>query len=512
MSAIMTKRFTQVLQFAMGISLAEQAAAQVAPAANKPSTEAKAPSAPAAESPAPATEGSGTTTEPLPETPSTASAIHEEGGAPKDAVKTTSEAETKEAPAKEAPATPATPPEQSGAAAKDVDVDLESDESGSESRPDNSLQFYGFADFSTIWLLHPEDSIQANFIDPRRSFQVGRFNLYMSKQIAPSWNFLAEVRYMYLPNGAPDPSKPAGRVYTIVPDYTSLDRPSTYGSIGIERIQLDYEFKPWLNVRVGQWLTPYGIWNVDHGSPTLIQTRTPYMIGDELFPTRQTGLLAFGKVFLGDLGFGYYLGLSNGRGPLDSYRDLDMNKAVTARVELGGSSFGTWKVGASYYRGSYTDRTVNSIDIVNAKTVSTPLSQYDEQSVGVDASLDVANFVFRGEFVAHERVFTGARPPSVSGIGLQPDDTNWGAYGIFGYELPWFGIMPNVLVQYYHVPVNSLYTFTHQLATINSGIRLRPTPVTVFKINWTHAMFPGAQTLLKNQVLNAVEAQISWVF
>ena len=49
----------------------------------------------------------------------------------------------------------------------------------------------------------------------------------------------------------------------------------SWGSIILERAYIQWSKLDWLGVRVGQFLTPYGIWNVDHGTPTLITMFRP---------------------------------------------------------------------------------------------------------------------------------------------------------------------------------------------------------------------------------------------
>ena len=65
-----------------------------------------------------------------------------------------------------------------------------------------------------------------------------------------------------------------------------------------ELCYVEHEFNGLLKLQAGQYLTPYGIWNVDHGSPTIIGIKKPFVVSNELFPEQQTGLQLFGSGFL----------------------------------------------------------------------------------------------------------------------------------------------------------------------------------------------------------------------
>ena len=110
-----------------------------------------------------------------------------------------------------------------------------------------------------------------------------------------------------------------GTVFALVDDeaiYFKMDAvsaPMWGGYTVIERAHLDWTDVSWLKVRVGNFFTPFGIWNVDHGTPTLISVQLPGLIQTRVMPIRQTGIQIYGNTFSGDWELGYMATVSNGR-------------------------------------------------------------------------------------------------------------------------------------------------------------------------------------------------------
>ena len=177
------------------------------------------------------------------------------------------------------------------------------------------LELFGFADVGYSKPFWSEESLYAGSgLDARPYFHVGNLNVYVAKTLATRWRFLSEFRFTFAPNGAPSASTVNGMVDTSVPDPADVSRPFRYGSIEIERAQIEYELHSLFAVAAGLWLTPYGIWNIDHGSPTVIAIRRPYIVGEQLFPERQAGIQLRGSWHTGSYRLQYHLTASNGRG------------------------------------------------------------------------------------------------------------------------------------------------------------------------------------------------------
>lgn len=429
------------------------------------------------------------------------------------------------APAAQQPVAPyasATPPttaateEQAAAAeqdAQEVAEDL-SDEGG-------KVNIYGFADFTYSQLLSSREAFNVS-PHPYSSFYVGNLNLYLDANLGHKWRSLSEIRFTYLPDGAQQTDPATGtagpRINGAYPDYTDFNRTAKVGGIIMERAWVEYAAHPLFTIRGGQFLTPYGIWNVEHGTTVIIGTTRPYIIGSEMFPNHQTGLEAYGTYAVDSTQVGYHLTVSNGRGPIDQYKDLDKNKAVGWRVWVQqDTSFGTFVLGTSGYKGRYTDRSQTMVMSPTSFGYTYPInSEYKELSLALDLKWNWKGAVFQSEAIMHDVGYENStRPPAMAfdggPQGWTPDARNYGFYAIGGYRLPWLGIMPYFGGEYYYLGKSS---FIPDSAAFWGGFNIRPTDRVVLKIQETHAFFPSDWVggMTKPPKLNLLTAQVAWSF
>lgn len=395
---------------------------------------------------------------------------------------------------------------------------------------ESRISLYGFADFSYAFELDKSKEIYTH-----PTFSVGHLNLYMASELGDGWRSLAEVRFLYLPNGsgtawAINTGSPGdyasarlaaasynvalARTNTTVPDYTEpagVQNPVRWGGIEIQRAWIEYTQSELLTIRMGQFLTPYGIWNVDHGSPVLIGTHMPYVVAAGLFPQSQTGIEVYGTLNVKATQIGYHLTLSNGRGPIDQYMDLDSNKALGGRLYLKNDSLlGTITLGASAYRGEYTDSSSQyGLDASGYGTVVEMLKvQYDEFSLAGDVKWEWGGLLAQGELIMNEVAYhNGARPLSFFGNSLQADYRQWGAYGLLGYRTPFYQIMPYIAVEHYDMPILPV---SSPPSAIWLGLNVRPTARVVLKAQYSYASVHG--DFSKNYAFQIVETQVAWSF
>jgi hypothetical protein len=373
----------------------------------------------------------------------------------------------------------------------------------------NRMSIYGFSDFTYT------KAFSVFSLNPDASFAVGNLNIYVGTELVRNWRSLVEVRFMYLPDGSQPLGSSVPRTDTTASDYTNEYRAIKWGAINIERAWLERTFNKQLTIRFGQFLTPYGIWNVDHGSPVFIGVAKPYVVGQQFLPESQTGIEVYGTFNVQSTQIGYHLTLSNGRGPIDTYQDLDSNKAVGGRVfAKNDSPFGELSLGGSFYTGRFTDKTGASMfdSNGNLRTVYTTVSQYDELSLAADLKWTLAGLLVQGEIAMNDVAYvSGGRPTYLSftggPAGFVSDYRRWGGYALAGYRLPFAGIMPFVEFDYYkegpEIPVRSA-------KDLELGVNVRVTPSVVFKAQYTRAQvyFP----MSSGQLLSMMRLQLSWSF
>ncbi len=402
----------------------------------------------------------------------------------------------------------------------DTGSDSFTSEDSSETEQQHRLDLYGFADMTYLRLLVPQSSTWNRFYFPTNSFAVGNFNLYMSSNLGDGWRALGEVRFLYLPNGATnaDAAGNAVRTDTTVLDYAGFEEPIHWGAIRIERIWVEHEFSTLFKLQVGQFLTPYGIWNVDHGSPAIIGIRPPVVVAYELFPAHQTGLQLYGSKFFDPIEVGYNLTLSNGRGPVE-YEDFNDDKAVGGRLYIKTDAVGSLTFGTTAYRGGYYDRSAKYVvSNSNGQTIVdqqyTTTSKYTEFSLGADLKWQWKHFLVQGEGIMNQVKFAEGGRPRVQNFappnGFHSDYQRWGAYGLVGYRTPFIQTMPYVMVQYVFSPDDPIVP---PILGAQFGLNIRPTPAVVLKteLTLTHFGGPGSGGLGLSP-LRIWASQVAWAF
>jgi hypothetical protein len=366
---------------------------------------------------------------------------------------------------------------------------------------------FGFFDtsFQKLWI---SGAMKPAGMTEKPTFMLSGLNVYLGNQITEKLRFLSELRFTYQPLGA----ETGTSTYSISPTGTATSMGSTYsrkdtsvsdpgglqtyrlGGVSMERVQVSYVFADYLGLTVGSFLTPYGIWNVDHGTPVLIMCRAPITQIMDMVPGKQLGVQLFGKVFPAKgLTLEYGATISNGRGPMDTVYDLDSNKALGLRWKLNyeKGDFSA-SVGQYGYTGKYTDTssaTYIGPGPTDMKTAVVVSKQYNEYDLANDLLVKFYGLRLQSEVVLKKVMYT---VPPVASTGTpeyySASYLSRAAYGLVAYELPesWTGgkvrIMPYVYEEWGKPDDTSTMSGSMRIHVF--GINVRPYTNLVLKAEY----------------------------
>jgi len=131
--------------------------------------------------------------------------------------------------------------------------------------PGVGLRVGGYADFNFY-------SVQGT----KTSYNVRDLSLFLTQDIGTRWQLFAEIE-------ASNPVNSTGR--------TDVDN----AEIDIERLYADYHATPYINFRVGKFLTPVGEWNLVHADPLTWTVSRP-LSTSAAFARHANGAMMFGTV------------------------------------------------------------------------------------------------------------------------------------------------------------------------------------------------------------------------
>ena len=307
------------------------------------------------------------------------------------------------------------------------------------------LHLYGFADVGGQWI-HMDDGPYTALIASSPAFMLGNINLYFDARPSPSWRALVETRFGLSPHGSyngltrvdnrfMDTSSPSGRSYAI------------WSGVILERAWLQWTHDEHFALQAGYLLTPYGIWNVDHGTPTLISLVLPSLQVEEAIPQHQVGVQALGAFSHQAWELAYHAYLTNGRNldPTEGH----WRKGVGGRLILRHAGDLRVALGASGYFGSFS-KDVLMLHLGTDAATGAPTATFeksdlaqnggfagDEWAIGGDLSIDWSNFRFRGEtMVRHVGYQDGKHEHKTWGdpSATIPNHYSHYAYGILAYR------------------------------------------------------------------------------
>jgi hypothetical protein len=390
-----------------------------------------------------------------------------------------------------------------------------------EAENQRSLDLYGFFDVTYGQSFYEKGAPFGATFSDRTSFFISSINLYLDSKISRTLKALAELRFTFSPLGkvtqyeiVGDPTSETIRVDTEYESPMTMEK-FRLGGVGIERVFLTYAYRDWFNIKAGRFLTPYGIWNINHGSTVIIPILVPYLVRAELVPRAQTGINLFGRYFFCDeLSFDYAFTVSNGRGPIESVVDLDDNKGLGLRLRMtyDNNNLQVALGGYGYY-GTYTDsKKVYTLAVGSDGKIApgadmplmvndVKLTEYDEYIITADLSIQLWGVKLQSEYVwrrVEHAIPTQPEPIEklLSG-GSVFDSTYYAAnyigqdvYVILSYDLPLQKLIGDVVIAPYIMLEKSNIVDTapyYNISTYQAGFNIKLTPSVVLKLEGTYS-------------------------
>jgi hypothetical protein len=358
-----------------------------------------------------------------------------------------------------------------------------------EERP--AIRLYGFMDAGIQRMMPKSTSALAlTFPTKKATFVLGNINLYIDAQPSDSWSALVETRLTNAPDGLSYlcsqvgpclPTSTAGYDNTSAAGWT----PIRWGSIVLERAYIQWRYSDKLQVRIGTFLTPFGIWNIDHGTPTVISLLVPNFESNELIPIRQTGLELLGTAQKGDWEGGYFAYASNGRTP--GQVDFTDDKMLGGRLFLRRTFPLRFGFGLSALMNRYSDTRRIVTSLTPYRVTHSEQVAYHEKVAGADLWMDAGPLRLRSEFALRRIDYVPGKRELEYGVPgvFAPDRTEWNYYLLAAYQLPWLGLEPFVYAELYRIP-----TFISQGAILPSiGFNIHLTPYAQIKAQYLFVHF-----------------------
>lgn len=354
--------------------------------------------------------------------------------------------------------------------------------------PDKLIDIFGYFDVEFVKYFVDKDSMMHGLLPVNTTFMMQNVNLYFSSHISETLSALIELHFTFLPlgNETINDSLEVERQETGVTDALTGEY-HKLGGVAVERAYLEWKPFDFFGVVVGRFLTPYGIWNVEHGSPVLIAARVPFLVTQRFLPSKQTGLKFFGRFFfLPRLSFHYQFTLSNGRGPIDAVYDLDENKGLGLRLKLDyAGKHLKLAIGCYGYVGDYTDtaKEVESFDPFYIR--SDIVDKHTEKVLSADLKLQFFGVILQMEYIGtlNQYKVRAKRQPQF-GPGYWPDHYEMAGYMLLAYELPLERWLKNMRIMPYGAVEFVSYddTFPKQIGLDYFwGLNFKPTPRVTLK-------------------------------
>lgn len=356
-------------------------------------------------------------------------------------------------------------------------------------------RIYGFMDMGAQYYAVDKSSLVGAVFDTNAfTFVTGNIDLYFDFNPIEDWRALAEVRFTNAPHGNILNYGGLGGTFDRTdteqfdPHSTAPNAPMWGGYTVIEQAWIEWGRFQAFRLRVGNWFTPFGIWNVDHGSPTLISMAMPQFMQQKWMPLRQTGVQALGSFFSGETEIAYRAWVSNGRTEENPF-DYDNEKSFGARVfvkrDTGENNF---QVGATYHRGVVQDKVVDVTNFGPVRFDAHSTWEYTEDIGGLDVSVDLGDTRIRTEGIVSRMEYTKGKQQATGGLSpgaIEPSRYRYGAYLLVAHQLPWYGLEPYLFAEINQQP----WMLADGLFMPSAGLNIHFNPSALLKLQYAQSYF-----------------------
>lgn len=360
---------------------------------------------------------------------------------------------------------------------------------------DDTYRLYGFMDMGAHYYAVDKSSLVGAVFDTNAlTFVTGNIDLYFDFNPIEDWRALAEIRFTNAPQG--DVVSYGGlagdfnrvNVEQFDPHGTAPNAPMWGGYAVIEQAWIEWGRHQQFKLRAGSWFTPFGIWNVDHGSPTLLSMAMPQFIQQKWMPLRQTGLQALGSFFSGETEIAYRAWVSNGRTEQNPF-DYDNEKSFGARLfvkrDTGTTNF---QVGATYHHGKVRDKQVDLVAFSPARFETFSNWEYVEDIGGLDVSVDMGDTRIRAEGILSYTEYAEGKQASAEGFvpgSMMPNRYRVGGYLLAAHQLPWLGMEPYLYAELIQQP----WLVADGLFMPSLGMNVHFNPSALLKLQYAPSYF-----------------------
>ncbi len=378
---------------------------------------------------------------------------------------------------------------------------LETEAVQSTAKEEMKLRIYGFTDVTYRHIFLEKDNFYRDLVGGYNgTFTVWHLNIFFDRKLTERFRAQAEIRFTYLPTGDETIGMTPGDYQVFDNEtYDPIDgRVLRWGGIEIQRAFIEYRHADWLTLKAGHFLSPYGIWNVDHGAPALIPARQPYLVIEEYVPMSQLGLLLEGRIFLTDsYWLEYGLTLSNGRNRAFTVTDLDGNKALGARLQLSGSGAVQWTTGLYLYTGEVSDvvKYVKSVDpfLITAEHTT----WYREDALAFNLQLSWKGLHLQAESVFGRIRYKQGHHAVLDGGVIDASHGEYVSYLLLAYRLPFSTVE---LRPYFMMEVSQSNRFKDDTKALlyTGGLNWRINPYVVLKAEFSAVTFPEVDSVIEH--------------